>query len=249
MPTVVSARFEDLVALALSVLIAEDPNLDLVESDVSVDDLEATIDEHRPQVALLNMGTLRSPTQVFELSQDHPQTALVVLANRPTAADFNQMLSFGATACLSKETQARDVISAIHLAARGLHVLPEETAVHGGDPVRILGVNLLTPREGEVLEQLQVGATNAEIAERARDRRGDRPHPRAQDLPEARDRLTAGAGAPGAPGPGAVRDADRRCGPRPRGRRPAGSAPSTAPPPARRWSRRPCGGCPRRSRG
>ena len=166
MPTVVSARFEDLVALALSVLIAEDPNLDLVESDVSVDDLEATIDEHRPQVALLNMGTLRSPSQVFELSQDHPQTALVVLANRPTAADFNQMLSFGATACLSKETQARDVISAIHLAARGLHVLPEETAVHGGDPVRILGVNLLTPREGEVLEQLQVGATNAEIAER-----------------------------------------------------------------------------------
>ena len=75
-------------------------------------------------------------------------------------------LSLGATACLSKETQARDVISAIHLAARGLHVLPEETAVHGGDPVRILGVNLLTPREGEVLEQLQVGATNAEIAER-----------------------------------------------------------------------------------
>jgi DNA-binding NarL/FixJ family response regulator len=166
MPTVVSARFEDLVALALSVLIAEDPNLDLVESDVSVDDLEATIAEHRPQVALLNMGTLRSPSQIFELSQDYPQTALVVLANRPTAADFNQMLSFGATACLSKETQARDVISAIHLAARGLHVLPEETAVHGGDPVRILGVNLLTPREGEVLEQLQVGATNAEIAER-----------------------------------------------------------------------------------
>ena len=165
MPTVVSARFEDLVALALSVLIAEDPNLDLMESDVSVDDLEDAIARHRPQVALLNMGTLRSPSQVFELSQDHPQTAVVVLANRPTAADFNQMLSYGATACLSKETQARDVISAIHLAARGLHVLPEETEVHGGDPVRILGVDQLTPREGEVLEQLQVGATNAEIAE------------------------------------------------------------------------------------
>jgi DNA-binding NarL/FixJ family response regulator len=166
MPTVVSARFEDLVALALSVLIAEDPNLDLMESDVSVDDLEDAIAQHRPQVALLNMGTLRSPSQVFELSQDHPQTAIVVLANRPTAADFNQMLSYGATACLSKETQARDVISAIHLASRGLHVLPEETEVHGGDPVRILGVDQLTPREGEVLEQLQVGATNAEIAGR-----------------------------------------------------------------------------------
>jgi DNA-binding NarL/FixJ family response regulator len=166
MPTVVSTRFEDLVALALSVLIADDPNLDLMESDVSVDDLEDAIARHRPQVALVNMGTLRSPAQVFELSQDHPQTAIVVLANRPTAADFNQMLSYGATACLSKETQARDVISAIHLAARGLHVLPEETEVHGGDPVRILGVDQLTARESEVLEQLQVGATNAEIAER-----------------------------------------------------------------------------------
>lgn len=166
MPTVVSARFEDLVALALSVLIAEDPNLDLVESDVSVDDLDEMIERHHPKVVLLNHGTLRSPTQVFSLHRSYPDTALVVLANSPTAADFNQMLSYGATACLSKETEARDVISAIHLAARGMHVLPQTATVHGGDAVRIRGVDQLTPREGEVLEQLQGGATNAEIAER-----------------------------------------------------------------------------------
>ncbi len=164
MPTVVSARFEDLVALALSVLIAEDPNLDLVESDVSVDALEDAIERHRPKVALLNFGTLRSPTQVFALHRSFPATALVVLANGPSAADCNQMLSYGATACLSKETEARDVISAIHLAARGMHVLPQSANVHGGDPVRIRGVDQLTPREGEVLGQLQEGATNAEIA-------------------------------------------------------------------------------------
>ncbi|HEU0024295.1 MAG TPA: response regulator transcription factor [Thermoleophilaceae bacterium] len=166
MPTVVSARFEDLVALALRVLISEDPNLDLVESDVSVDTLEQAIERHHPKVAVLNFGTLRSPAQVFELNRAHPETRLVVLANRPSPADCNQMLSFGATACLSKETEARDVISAIHLAARGLHVLPQSSGVHGGDPVRIVGVDQLTPREGEVLEQLQEGATNAEIAER-----------------------------------------------------------------------------------
>jgi DNA-binding NarL/FixJ family response regulator len=166
MPTVVSARFEDLVALALSVLIAEDPNLDLVESDVSVDELDDAIDRHRPKVALLNHGTMRSPTQVYSLHQRYPDTALVVLANSPTAADFNQMLSYGATACLSKETEARDVISAIHLAARGMHVLPQTATEHGGDPVRIRGVDQLTRRESEVLEQLQLGATNAEIAER-----------------------------------------------------------------------------------
>jgi DNA-binding NarL/FixJ family response regulator len=161
MPTVVSAKFEDLVALALRVLIAEDPNLDLVESDVPVDALQEALERHSPTVALLNHDTLRSPAQVFELHRAHPETRLVVLANRPTDADYNQMFSYGATACLSKETDARDVISAIHLAARGLHVLPEP----GGDPVRIRGVNELTPRESEVLQRLQEGATNAEIAE------------------------------------------------------------------------------------
>ena len=75
------------------------------------------------------------------------------------------MLSYGASACLSKETEARDVISAIHLAARGMHVLPRGLTDHGGGRVRIHGVDQLTPREGEVLEQLQEGATNAEIAE------------------------------------------------------------------------------------
>ena len=42
------------------------------------------------------------------------------------------MLSCGATACLSKETEARDIISAIHLASRGTHVLPRSAAAGGG---------------------------------------------------------------------------------------------------------------------
>ena len=167
----------------------------------------------------------------------------MVLANRPTAADFNQMLSFGATACLSKETQARDVISAIHLAARGLHVLPEETAVHGGDPVRIRGVNLLTPREGEVLEQLQVGATNAEIAERlAIGVETVRTHARKiyRKLGIASRRELARLERQGLV---QLETRSRRSDLGRARRRPAGSAPAAAPPPARRWSRRPCGGC------
>ena len=75
------------------------------------------------------------------------------------------MLSFGATACLSKETEARDIISAIHLASRGMHVLPRSAAAGGGvDRLGIEGAELLTPREAEVLELLQDGSTNSEIA-------------------------------------------------------------------------------------
>ena len=165
MPTVVSTRFEDLVALALRVLISEDPNLDLVAYDVPVDDLVEALEVHKPSVAVLDYGALESPGQVFALRRAYSGTSFVVLANSPSPGDCNRMLSLGASACLSKETEARDVISSIHLAARGMYVLPEASPTDGEGRVRIHGLDQLTPREGEVLEQLQEGATNAQIAE------------------------------------------------------------------------------------
>lgn len=165
MPSVISAKFEDLVAVGLKALIAEDPNLELVASDVPMDELQKRIDQLAPAVALLNFGTLRTPAEVFQLHQQHPETRIVVLANRPSAAECNQMLSFGATACLSKETEARDIISAIHLASRGMHVLPRSAGAAGGvESLAVEGSDLLTPREAEVLELLQDGAGNAQIA-------------------------------------------------------------------------------------
>jgi DNA-binding NarL/FixJ family response regulator len=165
MPTVVSGKFEDLVAVGLAVLIGDDANLELVADGVPVDEIEAAVEKHAPNVVLLNFGTLRAPAQVYQLHQAHPDTRIVVLANRPTAAECNQMLSFGATACLSKETEARDVINAIHLASRGMHVLPRSAASAGGpESAAVEGAELLTPREAEVLELLLAGRTNAQIA-------------------------------------------------------------------------------------
>jgi DNA-binding NarL/FixJ family response regulator len=166
MPSVVSAKFEDLVAVGLNVLISEDPNLDLVANGVPTEEIRAAIEEHSPAVVLLNFGTLRAHGDVYELHQAYPETRIVVLANRPTAAECNQMLSFGATACLSKETEARDIINAIHLASRGMHVLPRSAAAGDHSALDIIGSELLTPREAEVLELLHDGETNAQIAHR-----------------------------------------------------------------------------------
>ena len=101
---------------------------------------------------------------MLQLHRAHPTTRIVVLANRPTAAECNQMLSFGATACLSKETEARDIVNALHLASRGMHLLPRSAAAGGLLGAGVQGADLLTPREAQVLELLQDGATNAEIA-------------------------------------------------------------------------------------
>jgi DNA-binding NarL/FixJ family response regulator len=161
---VVVARFEDLVDRGLHALIDEDDHIDLRASSVPHERLPAAIAAHGPQVALLNYGSLRTPLEVRGLVATHPGTHLIVLANRPTPAECNQMLAFGATACLSKETQARDILSAIHLASRGLQVLRRTEPGAAEDPLPPRGPELLTPREAAVLELLQGGRSNGEIA-------------------------------------------------------------------------------------
>jgi DNA-binding NarL/FixJ family response regulator len=165
--TIVSARFEDLVAIGLESLISEDPNLELVARGVDLEKLETVLEEQKPSVVLLNFGSLPNPAMIYQLHQGHEETRIVVLANRPTAAECNQMLSFGATACISKETQGRDIINAIHLASRGMHVLPRSASATAGHDDRFEGIpapDLLTAREADVLELLQRGLTNAQIA-------------------------------------------------------------------------------------
>src|SRR4051794_37547528 len=165
---VLIAEFEDLVAVGLRQLVTEEPNLELVAGEVAIDDVEAAIGEHAPDVVVLNFGSLGRPARVFQLHQIHPTMRIVVLANRPSAAECNQMISFGATACLAKEVEARDVINAIHLASRGMHVLPRSapaSANSNGLGPPAVGSEVLTPREADVLELLQDGATNAQIAQ------------------------------------------------------------------------------------
>jgi DNA-binding NarL/FixJ family response regulator len=161
--TIALARFEDLISRGLRALIEEDPSLELVAFDVPHTDLPANLTIHAPRVAILNFGSLRSAGEIRELHYAHPNTHLVVLGNRPTPAESSQMLSFGATACLAKTTQSRDVLTAIHLASRGLHVLPTTGSGRDGGE-GMAGPELLTPREADVLDLLQHGRSNAEIA-------------------------------------------------------------------------------------
>ncbi|MGI8715787.1 MAG: LuxR C-terminal-related transcriptional regulator [Solirubrobacteraceae bacterium] len=158
--TLAVAQFEDIVNRGLRSLIDEDPNLRLVATDVLHERLSSTLSQHQPDVVILNFGSLSSPGELRELAEGFPDTRLLVLANNPSAAECRQVIGFGATACLAKSTEARDVLHAIYLASRGLHVLPPagKTAYAPSGPAP------LTPREADVLELLQGGNSNAEIA-------------------------------------------------------------------------------------
>jgi DNA-binding NarL/FixJ family response regulator len=154
------AQFEDIIARGLWALIDEDESLELVAAGVDHDRLPALLAAEKPEVTIVNFGSLENAAELRKLHRRFPATRLIVLANRPTAMESRQMLAFGATACLSKGSEARDVLHAIHLASRGLHVLPSIQNAPAPAP----GPDVLTPREAEVMELLQTGKTNAEIA-------------------------------------------------------------------------------------
>jgi len=153
--SVVIARFEDLLALGLRALLEDDPNVSIIAQDVTYDRIPAVLQAHDPDVLILDFGGLSDLATVRDLNLEHPGTRLVLLAGSPSPADAAQLLAFGASACLAKDTQARDIRHAIHLAARGLQVMPRGAQI---------GHSLLTQREADVLHLLRQGHSNPQIA-------------------------------------------------------------------------------------
>jgi DNA-binding NarL/FixJ family response regulator len=161
--TLVVGHFEDLFARGLRVVIDDDATLEVVAADIGPDRLDVVLRAHRPSVAILNVDAFDKLAQVRELSRQHPGTRLVLVATQPTMTACAQLLAFGASACLGRDAQARDVLTAIHLAARGLQLTPWRSADPGAPPVA--GSQLLTPREAEILPMLEQGRSNAQIAQ------------------------------------------------------------------------------------
>jgi DNA-binding NarL/FixJ family response regulator len=160
--TVVLAHFDDLFARGLRGLIESDESLAIVAADVEHTRIGVVLGAHRPDVAILDVGALGKLAEVRELSSSYPATRLVLLGSDFSPVECAQLLTFGASACLGRDTQSRDVINAIHLASRGLQVIPRAPARSGGGMVA--GGGLLSRREAEVLPLLQQGHSNAQIA-------------------------------------------------------------------------------------
>ncbi len=157
--TVLVGRFDDLFARGLRELLAGDRSLAVVARDIEQRRVGVVLRANRPDVAILDARALGKLADVRELTVQYPSTRLVLLGDGLSAVECAQLLAFGASACLGRETQARDVLNAVHLASRGLQLTPRASA---GDVPPASG--LLTRREAEVLPLLSRGATNSQIA-------------------------------------------------------------------------------------
>jgi DNA-binding NarL/FixJ family response regulator len=160
--TVVLERFDDLLARGLRALIAGDPGLEIVAEDIEQARISTVLRAHRPAVAVLDADGFHKLAAVRELSVAHPATRLVLLAGDLSSVESAQLLAFGASACLRRDTQGRDVLNAIHLAARGLQLTPRASGRSYEE--RVAGGQLLTGREADVLPLLRQGRSNPQIA-------------------------------------------------------------------------------------
>jgi len=155
--TIAVEQFEDLLVRGLRALIDDAANLELIASDIPHERLVSVLRARPAEVAILNFGALRSPSEVRELVEQCPGTHLVLLANHPSDVESAQLLAFGAAACLAKASQARDILNAIYLAGRGMQLVVRQSSGVGAG-------SLLTSRESDVLAQLQLRRSNAQIA-------------------------------------------------------------------------------------
>jgi len=156
--TVAIGAFEDLLVAGLGALVEGEPSLRLVASDVESAELERVLRRKAPRVAIVDRASLSSPIEVRALADRFPDTHFVLIADGISSAESAQLLAFGASACLSRGSQARDVLSAIHMAARGLQLAPRTFGPPSG------AATGLTEREAEVLAELQRRRANAQIA-------------------------------------------------------------------------------------
>jgi DNA-binding NarL/FixJ family response regulator len=154
----VIGRFDDLLERGLRGLVEDDASLELLDRGVAGAQLLGALRTLRPDVAIIDTDSLRTPAEVRTIVSRNPDTQLLLLAEEPSGVECAQLLAFGAAACLAKATQARDVRNAIHLASRGLQLIPRDGSAGTA------GAGLLTAREADVLGQLQQRRSNAQIA-------------------------------------------------------------------------------------
>jgi DNA-binding NarL/FixJ family response regulator len=159
--SIVVGRFDDLLARGLRDLLDGDPSLDVMAEGIEQRRIPVVLQAHRPDVAILDVGALGKLADVRELSLGHPSTRLVLLAAELSSVEAVQLLAFGASACLRQDTQGRDVLNAVHLASRGLQLVPRSA---GSPGEAVAGAQPLTRREADVLPLLQQGRSNAQIA-------------------------------------------------------------------------------------
>jgi DNA-binding NarL/FixJ family response regulator len=167
-----------LIREGVSRILAGAADLDLVGTAEDLDGLRALVEELQPDVVLTDIRM--PPTQTdegirlaVELNEDRPEIGVVVLSQHLSKAHASLVFSGGAQgrAYVLKDRIADpdELVRIIRNIAAGEAYLDPQIlheVVSGGRQVARGGLDILSPREREVLALLAAGQSNAAIARR-----------------------------------------------------------------------------------
>lgn len=171
MITVVLVDDHAIVRRGLEQLLEAEDDIDVVGS--ANDGLEAleVVRATKPNVVLmdLQMPNMDGVEATRILSEELPETQVVVLTSFSDSGRIIAALDAGAVGYLLKDTEPDDLLSGIRAAAGGespLHPRAARELLSARRGISSIGPVELTPRETEVLGMVRQGLANKQIARR-----------------------------------------------------------------------------------
>lgn len=165
----------EIVREGIRMVLATDPELEVVGVASSGEEAIEKVRELEPDVVLMDIGMpgLSGFEATRRIRESHPNTQVVALTVHDSEGYVFQMLQAGATGYVVKRAPAEDVIAAVKRAHQGEAVLHPSVAklvikdylarVAKGEESSF---DTLSEREREILKLIAEGLTNREIADK-----------------------------------------------------------------------------------
>ncbi|MBD2489305.1 MULTISPECIES: response regulator transcription factor [Nostocales] len=164
---------QTLIRRALSLLLVEDPRLELVGEAESAEVAIAQMEILKPDVILMDivmpgMGGVEATRVIY---QQFPETKILVLSIDDDDENIAQAMRYGAAGYLLKNTPVEELSLAIQAVHKGYTQLGPGVGRKLIQRIPDPGINLdvewkkLTRREQEIVRLIAQGANNREIAE------------------------------------------------------------------------------------
>jgi len=164
--TVVLADDHNVIRTGLRAMLEAEDDLRVIGEAADAPGARKLVRDRRPDVLVLDlqMPGAEPASDVPELREEVPGTAIVVLTMQADPRRARELLRVGASGYVLKQAAERQLTEAIRTAAGGgSYIDPElggEVAQLGADPLEQLG-----DRDRELLRLLALGHTNREIGE------------------------------------------------------------------------------------